>query len=279
MTDASLSGKVAVVTGSSRGIGRGIAVGLGEQGATVYVTGRTTEGELSIGATAALVDEAGGTGVPVQVDHSVDADIEALFAQVRADHGRLDVLVNNVYKIPNPPVWGGKYWEHPQAVWDDQVEICLRGGYIASRLGTQIMVDTDDAVGLIVNISSSGAERYALSVAYGIAKGGTDRMSRDMAVEAKDVGITVVGLWPSQVMTEFIMESVEKGDIPLDEEHAETPLYSGRVIAALAGDAGRLERTGQVWTTAELAVHYGIEDERGRQPKGKRAPTLFRTPI
>lgn len=279
MSDKPLAGKIAVVTGSSRGIGRGIAVGLGELGATVYVTGRTMEGELSIGATAALVDAAGGVGVAVQTDHSVDADIEALFAKVKADHGRLDVLVNNVYKIPNPPVWGGKYWEHPMSVWDDQVEICVRGGYIASRLGTQIMVDTADTTGLIVNISSGGAENYMLSVAYGIAKSGTDRMSRDMAVEAKDEGIAVVGLWPSQVMTEFIMESVAKGDFPLDEETAETPLYSGRVIAQLAADDDRMSRTGQVWTTAELAIHYDVHDERDMQPKGRREPKLYREPI
>ena len=106
---AALAGKVAVVTGSSRGIGRGAAIALAEQGATVYVTGRTTSGPLSIGESARLVDEAGGHGIAVQVDHGDDAQIGALFAQVAAEQGHLDILVNNVYKIPDPPAWGGGF--------------------------------------------------------------------------------------------------------------------------------------------------------------------------
>jgi len=284
MTDTSagkpLSGRVAVVTGSSRGIGRGIAVGLGEAGAVVYVTGRSTgDGELTIDTTADMVTAAGGQGIAVQTDFFDDAGIQALYAQIEADHGRLDIHVNNAFKIPDPPVWGGKFWEHPIQVWDDQVGIGLRAAYIASVHATKLMMQSDDSLRFMTNISSSGSERYALSASYGIAKMGTDRLTRDFAVEGKDDGLVVIGLWPSQVLTEFILDSIEKGDISLDQEHAETPLYTGRVIAALASDESRVERSGQVYTTAELALHYDIRDERDLQPKGKRQPTLFREPV
>ncbi len=280
MSTLPLSDAVAVVTGSSRGIGRGIAVGLGEAGATVYVTGRSTgEGPLTIDTTAAMVTEAGGTGIPVATDFFSDSDIEALYERIATESGRLDIHVNNAFKIPDPPVWGGKFWEHPIQVWDDQVGIGLRAAYVASVHAAKLMMTTADSHRFMVNISSSGSERYALSASYGIAKSGTDRLTRDFAVEGKDDGLVVVGLWPSQVLTEFIVDSIDKGDIELDQDHAETPLYTGRVIAALAGDADRAVRSGQVFTTAELAVHYDIRDERDMQPTGKRNPTTYRTPI
>ncbi len=274
-----LTGKIAVVTGSSRGIGRGIAVGLGEKGATVYITGRSKgKGPLTIGETAEMVNEAGGLGIPVAIDLADDKQIEALYGQINKEHGRLDIHVNNAFKIPNPPVWGGKFWEHPIQVWDDQVGIGLRAAYVASVHATRLMM-RNNSLKLIVNISSSGSERYALSASYGIAKMGTDRLTRDFAVEGKEDGLCVVGLWPSQVLTEFILESIDKGDIELDEENSETPLYTGRVIAALATNEDRFERNGQVLTTAELALHYNIKDERDKQPRGKRNPSLFRETI
>ena len=274
-----LTGKIAVVTGSSRGIGRGIAVGLGEKGATVYITGRSKgKGPLTIGETAEMVNEAGGLGIPVAIDLADDKQIEALYGQINKEHGRLDIHVNNAFKIPNPPVWGGKFWEHPIQVWDDQVGIGLRAAYVASVHATRLMM-RNNSLKLIVNISSSGSERYALSASYGIAKMGTDRLTRDFAVEGKEDGLCVVGLWPSLVLTDFILESIDKGDIELDEENSETPLYTGRVIAALATNEDRFERNGQVLTTAELALHYNIKDERDKQPRGKRNPSLFRETI
>ena len=274
-----LTGKIAVVTGSSRGIGRGIAVGLGEKGATVYITGRSKgKGPLTIGETAEMVNEAGGLGIPVAIDLADDKQIEALYGQINKEHGRLDIHVNNAFKIPNPPVWGGKFWEHPIQVWDDQVGIGLRAAYVASVHATRLMM-RNNSLKLIVNISSSGSERYALSASYGVAKMGTDRLTRDFAVEGKEDGLCVVGLWPSQVLTEFILESIDKGDIELDQENSETPLYTGRVIAALATNEDRFERNGQVLTTAELALHYDIKDERDKQPRGKRNPSLFRETI
>ena len=208
---------------------------------------------MTIDETAKMVNEAGGVGVPVSVDLGDDEQIVRLYQQIESDHGRLDIHVNNAFKIPNPPVWGGKFWEHPIQVWDDQVGIGLRAAYVASVHATKLMMTGTDSLKFIVNISSSGSERYALSASYGIAKMGTDRLTRDFAVEGKEDGLCVIGLWPSQVLTEFIIESIEKGDIELDEENSETPLYTGRVIAKLATDEQRFERNGQVLTTAELA--------------------------
>lgn len=280
MSDNTLEGRVAVVTGSSRGIGRGIAVGLGERGATVYVTGRSTgAGPLTIDATVQMVNDAGGVGVAAQTDHGEDDQIEALYERIRSEQGRLDIHVNNAFKIPDPPVWGGKFWEHPIQVWDDQVGIGLRAAYVASVHAAKLMMVAEDSLRFMVNISSSGSERYAFSASYGVAKSGNDRLARDFAVEGREDGLVAIGLWPSQVLTEFILESIEKGDIELDQEHAETPLYTGRVIAAMADDPSRFERSGQVFTTAELARHYDIRDERDLQPQGKRTPTMFRTPI
>lgn len=277
----SLEGRVAVVTGSSRGIGRGIAIGLGEAGATVYVTGRSVgDGPLTIDTTAAMVTDAGGVGIPVVTDFFDDAAIEALYAKIDADHGRLDIHVNNAFKIPDPPVWGGKFWEHPIQVWDDQVGIGLRAAYVASVHAVKLMMRSDDSLKFMTNISSSGSETYALSASYGIAKSGTDRLTRDFAVEGKGDGLVVIGLWPSQVMTEFILESVERGDIDWDLEKAETPLYTGRVIAVLAAQPDRsVTRSGQVFTTSEFALEFGIADERGLQPTNNRNPTMFRKPV
>ena len=156
MDNKPLLGKVAVVTGSSRGIGRGIAIGLGELGATVYITGRSSgTGPLTINATADLVDKAGGKGIPIQLDLGSDIEIENLYETIRSQEERLDIHVNNAFKIPNPPVWGGKFWEHPIQVWDDQVGIGLRSAYIASVHAVKLMLEKEDTLRLMVNISSS----------------------------------------------------------------------------------------------------------------------------
>ena len=164
-----LKGKVAVVTGASRGIGKGIAEGLGEHGATVYITGRSSGSEnppakLTIEATAAAVTEFGGKGIPVRVDHNNDAEVRSLFEQVEHEQGRLDILVNNVYQIPNPPALTGGFWEHPISVWDDQCGVGLRGYYVASVLGAPMMVRQRS--GLIVNISSTIERRAFMEYSF-----------------------------------------------------------------------------------------------------------------
>ena len=162
MTQA-LAEKVAVVTGSSRGIGRGTAIALGELGATVYITGRSVgDGELTIDRTVQLVDEAGGHGVAVQTDHGDDAQIAALFARVGDDHGKLDILVNNVYKIPDPPAWGGGFWDDPVSIWDDQVGIGLRAHYVASWHAAPLLFAAGPG-GFICIVSSPGGQSYHFS--------------------------------------------------------------------------------------------------------------------
>lgn len=258
-----LRGKVAVVTGGSRGVGRGVAEGLGEAGAIVYITGRsqsfdTPPAERTIQAAAASVTALGGTGVPVALDHNDDEAVRALFEQVREQQGRLDVLVNNAYKIPDPPVFGGGFWEHPVSVWDDQCGVGLRGYYVASVYGAPLMVAQGS--GLIVNISSRGGDEYVFSASYGVGKCGVDRMAKDMAVELKDYGVAAVSLRPSAVKTEFVLDAVAQGNMQLDPERAESPRFSGRCVAALAADGNVLEKSGGVYSVKELAAEYGFVD-------------------
>lgn len=260
---ADLRGKVAVVTGASRGVGKGIAEGLGEAGATVYVTGRSEShasppAARTIQATARRVDELGGKGIPVRVDHARDDEIAALFERVRREQGRLDVLVNNAYKIPDPPAWGGGFWEHPISVWDDQCGIGLRGYYVAAVYAAPLMVA--ERSGLIVNISSAAGGQYVFSASYGVCKAGVDRMAKDMAHELRPYQVAALSLWPGAVKTEFILDSVASGAVAFDLEAAESPRFTGRCIAALAMDPDVMEKSGGVYRVAALAEEYRFTD-------------------
>ena len=258
-----LEGKVAVVTGASRGIGKGIALGLGEAGATVYVTGRSIkEGAAplpgTIGATADEVSRLGGHGIAVQVDHGVDAEVVNLFRQVREEQGGLDILVNNVFKVPDLPVWSGDFWKHPVSIWDDMVGIGLRSHYVASHEAIPMMIGRGG--GLVVNVSSRGGAGYTFSVAYGVGKAGVDRLAADMAVELKDHGIACVSIWPSAVKTEFILEQVALGKAEIDPARAQSPQLSGRAVVALALDPDLMKKSGEVLKVADLKVEYGFQD-------------------
>jgi len=259
-----LDGKVVVVTGSSRGIGRGTAIAMGELGATVYITGRTTgDGELSIDTTAKLVDEAGGAGVAIQTDHGDDAQIEALFARIGEEQGKIDVLVNNVYKIPNPPAWGGGFWDHPVSIWDDQVGIGMRSHYVASWHAAPLMFAAGEG-GCIINVSSPGGQSYHFSSSYGAGKAGFDRLSKDMAVELEPKGIASVTLYPGSVSTEFILEA--RGGTKEEMDTAQTPLAVGRTAAALATADDLMSRSGSIQWVEDLAEEFDVTDEFGRRP-------------
>lgn len=258
-----LSGRVAVVTGASKGIGKGIVEGLCEAGATVYFTGRrratqTPPEAMTLEATQASASALGGQAIPVQVDHNNDAEVQALFERVRAEQGRLDVLVNNVYQIPNPPAMGKGFWEHPVSVWDDQCGVGLRGYYVASVYAAPMMVAQQS--GLIVNISSRGGREYVFSASYGVGKAGVDRMAQDFAVELKPHGVAALSLSPSKVKTEFILDMVAEGKMELDVELAESVRFSGRCVAALTADADVMARSGGIYTVRELAGDYGFTD-------------------
>lgn len=264
MADNKLTGKIAVVTGSSRGIGRGTAIALGEQGATVYITGRSTgSGELTIDRTAALVDQAGGRGIAVQTDHGDDAQIAALFERVRSDVGRLDILVNNVYKIPDPPAWGGGFWDHPLSVWDDQVGIGLRAHYVASWYAAPLLFAAGPGA-FICNVSSPGGQSYHFSSSYGAGKAGLDRLGADMALELAPKGVACVTLYPGSVSTEFIVGA--RGTSAVEMDTSQTPLAVGRSIAALATTSDLMERSGSIQWVEDLGQEFGIVDEYGRAP-------------
>jgi len=261
-----LTGKVCVVTGASRGIGKGVAEGLGECGATVYVTGRsestaTPADPLTVQFTAERVNALGGVGIACKVDHNIDTEVAALFAQVERDHGHLDILVNNVYQIPNPPALSGGFWEHPVSVWDDQCGVGLRGYYVASVYAAPLMIKArEQSSGLIVNISSRGGLGYVFSSSYGVGKAGVNRMAQDFAVELKDYNCAALSLSPSKVKTEFILEMVEKGEMELDPAVAQSVRLSGRCIAALAADRKIMERSGGIFTVNEIADDYNVID-------------------
>jgi NAD(P)-dependent dehydrogenase (short-subunit alcohol dehydrogenase family) len=274
-----LSGKVAVVTGASRSIGKGIALELGAAGATVYVTGRTVDpGALpgTIGETAAEIDALGGHGVAVACDHKDDEQVKALFERIASEQGRLDVLVNNVFPAPVLSPWlGKKYWDLPISAWDEIIDIGTRSHYVASVLGTPLLFAAGG--GLIVNVSSSGAVTYAHNVVYGVGKAAVDKMTADMAVELAGTGVSIVSLWPGLVRTEMLdAAAVRDGDelyieLPgegrFDLTNAESPRFLGRAVVALAGDAGLGERSGTAWTSAGLARDLGFTDTDGRIPE------------
>ena len=268
-----LDGRVALVTGASRGVGRGIALALGASGAKVFVTGRTTDadppGELpgTIDATARDVSAAGGRGIALRCDHRDDAQVEAVFARIAADHGRLDLLVNNV--------WGGyermsengvfrfadPFWQQPVSRWDSMFEAGVRAHYVASAFGARLMVPRGR--GLVVNISFFAAQKYLSNVAYGVSKAATDRLTRDCAHELRAHGVAVVSLYPGLVRTESVMRAAEY----LDLSNSESPEFVGRAVAALAADPDVLRRSGEVLVAAALAREYGFTDLDGRTPR------------
>ena len=269
-----LTGKVALVTGASRGIGKGCALELAAAGASVYVTGRTTGAGQhplpgTVGATVEEISAAGGTAVAVACDHRDDDAVRAVFDQIAADHGRLDVLVNNAFAIPDELTAMLPFWEVPISNWDDMMDVGTRSAYVASVLAAPVMIEQGD--GLIANVSSSGAVEYAWHVAYGVGKCALDRMTADCARELRDTGVSMVSVWPGFVRTERIDMAVESGvELPpsLDLSAAESPRFTGRAVTALAIDADRSRYTGQAVSARDMADAYSFTDVDGRLPAG-----------
>ena len=269
------SEKVAVVTGSSRGIGKGIALELGVAGFTVYVTGRSVDAGMipgTVGETAAQIDDLGGHGIAIACDHHDDAQVKAVFERVEKEHGRLDVLVNNVYSAPDLVPWlGKKFWELPIEAWDQVIDIGTRSHYVASVFGAPLMLANRS--GLIVNVSSSGAVSYGHNVVYGVGKAAVDRMTADMAIELHGTGVSVVSLWPGLVRTELLdLGAQTEGDeifieLPgegrFDLSGAESPRFLGRAVVALYGCADIVERSGKPFSSAALARELGFTDLDG----------------
>ncbi len=266
--------RVVVVTGASRGAGKGIAVALGATGATVYVTGRTrNEGDAplpgTVDATAQAVTEAGGTGIAVYCDHADDEQVKALFEQVGREQGRVDILVNNATSLHDALTLKGPFWEKPlelTELWD----VGMRSHYTATWYAAPLLLNSPRA--LVVNTSSFGGRIYMHGPAYGAGKAAVDKMAHDMAVDFRPHSVAVVSIWMGLLLTERTSRVFEaEPDMYADlAATAETPQYTGRVIDALYRDPLLMDRSGKVWIGAELGAEYGVTDINGRQPPSHR---------
>ncbi len=281
---SNLAGKVVLVTGATRGVGKGIAVGLGEAGATVYITGRTLEpsdsaNKLSgsLQETQIAIEEVGGKCIPVPVDHSDDEQVRLLFERIRDEQGKLDLLVNNVFSgvrvIAN--AYGKPFWQSEPSLWDAVNNVGLRSHYVASLYAARLMSDRQQ--GIICTISSWGGLSYLFGAAYGAGKSACDRLAADMAVELKPDNIASIAIWPGIVGTEQIINFAQQTDEGEDRVafgdgyNWETPLLAGRVIAALASDPNVMKYTGKVQIVAELAEKYHLVDRDGNRPVSLRS--------
>jgi NAD(P)-dependent dehydrogenase (short-subunit alcohol dehydrogenase family) len=287
-----LSGRVAVVTGASRGIGKGIALALAAEGATVYVTGRTvTPGPSglpgSVGETAAECDRRGGHGIAVRVDHADDDAAAGLFDRVRWEQGRLDVLVNNAFALPDDLTEPGGFWEKPLADLE-MLDVGVRAHYVAAWHAARLMVPRRS--GLIVEISGYTGVAYTYGVLFGTCKSAVDRMARDMAIELRPHGVCSISLWQGLTLTERAVRNLATvpglaGGAATRPEDACTPEHPGRVIAALAADPELMRHSGGTFITAELARAYGVVDVDGRtipSLRSRRGSPIWapiRTPI
>lgn len=269
---ATLRGKTAIVTGASRGIGKGIAKELGRAGATVVVTGRTVDPAShrlggSIGETARLVDEAGGRGIARQVDHGDDDQVRRLVEWVHEKLGPIDLLVNNAFAVPEPrtpdEVLWGPFWKTELRAWDEMHRVGLRSHYVASCFAAPHMVAARS--GLIVNISSWGGKMFFGSVAYSVGKTAVDRMTETMAQDLREHGVAAISLYPGTVRTERMLAEA-KGHPEFDFSGSESPELVGRAVAALASDPQVLERSGTVQEVARLAREYGFAEDDGSLP-------------
>lgn len=269
-----LANVVCLVTGASRGAGRGIALALGGLGATVYVTGRSEwEGDAplpgTVHATAADVTAAGGTGVARVCDHADDAQVAAVMREIDAAHGRLDILVNNATALHDDLTAPGPFWEKSAALVDI-LDVGLRSSYIASWHAAPLLLNSSG--GLIVFTSSFGANCYMHGPAYGAQKAGSDKLARDMAVDFRSHGVACVSIWMGMLRTERSRAAMDRSPEAYAGlwDIAETPELTGQLIARLFHDAARMEHSGQVWIGAELAAHYAMTDTDGRTPVSHR---------
>jgi NAD(P)-dependent dehydrogenase (short-subunit alcohol dehydrogenase family) len=268
------SNTVAVVTGASRGIGRGIAIALGSYGCTVYVTGRSQKvGDHNLPGTiyetAEAVTAAGGKGIAVRVDHGDDAQIKALIEQVEREQGRLDILVNNAAAIHDTLTDPGVFWEKPLELVD-MINVGLRSGYVATYYAAPML--TKQRHGLVIFTGSQGGVTYMLGPAYGAHKAGEDKFAADMGFEFKDFGVAVLTIWCGGVLTDRVKALIAAEPVKYAglAEMCETPEYTGHIVWSLYNDPKLMDLTGQSVIGVELAERYGLKDEGGREPPNMR---------
>lgn len=257
--------RVAVVTGASRGAGKGIALALGAHGWRVYATGRS----VTDSGTAEQIDAAGGQGIAVAVDHADDSAVAALFDRVRDEAGGLDLLVNNAAVIHDELIAAKPFWEKPLAL-ADVLDVGLRSSYVATWHAAPLL--TARPRGLIAFTSSPGAVCYMHGPAYGAQKAGIDKMVADMAVDFRGTPVACVSIWMGILLTERLRAAfVGLPDaLAATVEHAETPEFTGHLVDALYADPDLAELSGHTLIGAELAARYGITEEGGRRPPSHR---------
>lgn len=275
-----LAGKIALVAGATRGAGRGIACMLGEAGATVYCTGRSVRGDLASGGrrpetideTAEMVTGYGGVGIAARCDHSVPAQVQALIERVRAEQGRLDILVNDIWGGDDLMAWATPFWEQPL---ENMLLMQTRGVhthiitnyYAAPLLAAQ-------GAGLIVEITDGDSDRYRGHLMYDMAKAAVIRLAYGLSIEMKRYGVTVVAVTPGFLRSEAMLdhfgvtEANWQDGAKVDAHFiaSETPYFVGRAVAALAADPNVAAKAGGVYASWTLSDEYGFRDIDGRRP-------------
>ncbi|EGT39844.1 hypothetical protein CAEBREN_02088 [Caenorhabditis brenneri] len=282
-----LAGQLAIVTGASRGIGRGIALQLGQAGATVYITGRKPDqsfnnklGLCGLEETAEEITKRGGKGIARFVDHQNMDEVKNFFENIEKDHnGQLDILVNNAYQgvTAISENMGKPFYETDPYVWDTINNVGLRNHYFCTVYAARLMAARNK--GLIVNVSSGGGIRYIFNVAYGVGKQALDRLSVDAAVELEKKNVCVVSIWPGAAKTELSSQKFpDENGTPKDGlansmmfVNGETVEYPGKAIVALASDPKRMNKTGRILITEDLGREYGFVDIDGKTPPNLRS--------
>nr|WP_230980898.1 SDR family NAD(P)-dependent oxidoreductase [Rossellomorea arthrocnemi] len=267
-----LTEKVALVTGGSRGAGRAIAVELGKAGATVYVTGRSTKGNSTknfpgtIDDTVIQIEEAGGKGIAVRCDHTIDEETKAVIEQIREEQGRLDILVNNVWGAHDIGVNPGAFWELPLEIWDKMFTAGVRAQLATNHFAIPLLRENKEA--LIIHTTFWDEGKYTGQFYYDLAKNALVRMAYGLSEELKDEGIAVMSVSPGFMRTELVLQHMGVSEENWQESEAlqksETPYYVGRAITSLATDSKVMKKTGQVLRAGDLAEEYRFTDVDGR---------------
>ncbi|HVM44700.1 MAG TPA: SDR family oxidoreductase [Candidatus Thermoplasmatota archaeon] len=271
-----LDGKVALVAGATRGAGRGIATALGEAGASVYCTGRSVRGDTTgrpetIEETAERVSAAGGRGIPVRVDHLDEAQVEALFARVRREHGRLDVLVNDIWGGDALAEWGKPFWEQDPGRGWQMVETAVRTHLVTARRGVPLMLGRD---ALLVEVTDGDTARYRGTLYYDLVKNAVIRLANAFHEELRGHRVTALAVTPGFLRSEAMLERFgvteaswrEGAKLDPNFLASETPLFVGRAVAALAADPHVARKGGRVWASWTLSDEYGFTDADGSRP-------------